>query len=193
MDTIDLRVRDLNTGASTLQSFAGEGAACAWLTARPRFVEVLGVANVGIDREVDARLRAALRPLDADERALAQKLDGEHAAMLHDRQVADQKRVDAAEQAHRDSLRTADPGRPMEVHFTYNGTLCPSDPSDTRPISEEVKTAVMAWVHERDEWVASRNQVVGDAKVVVWPGAVPKGEERVKRGTFIPVTAPKKD
>jgi hypothetical protein len=39
--------------------------------------------------------------------------------------------------------------------------------------------------------VKDRGQVVGDAKVMVWPGPIPAsdGGERVKRGTFIPVTA----
>ena len=110
----------------------------------------------------------------------------------HERQVEEQKRTEVAEQAHAEAIRTADPNRPMEGHYTYNAELTPTDPADTRPISAEVKTAVLAWVAERNEWVESRNQVVGDAKVTVWPGTIPKGQERVQRGTFVPVTAPAK-
>lgn len=193
MTTIDLRVRDLTTGVSSLKSFDSEASAIAWLAARPRLVDVLGVATPGIAPELDARLRAALRPLDADEKAHEAKLDAAVAAVARERQEEEQKRARAAEDAHRAAMRTADPNRLLEVHFTYDKGLEKTDPSDPREISDEVREAVLAWVRERDGWVESRGQVVGDAKVAVWPGPLPKGEEeRVKRGTFIPVTGPAK-
>ena len=58
--------------------------------------------------------------------------------------------------------------------------------------TEEAKAAVRAWVEERMEWVASRGQTIGEAKVTVYPGPVPAKKERVVQGTFIPVTAPAK-
>jgi hypothetical protein len=192
MSPIDLRLRDLNTGDASIQSFATEQAACAWLRARPRFVEVLGVASASIAQDIDARLRAALRPLDADEKAREEELDAAVTQRRHERQGEEQKRAEASELAHKEAIRTADPDREMEVHYTYNGELAPTDPADTRPISLEVKADVLAWVDERNEWVESRNQVVGDAKVTVWPRTIPKGQDRVQRGTFIPVSAPEK-
>ena len=52
---------------------------------------------------------------------------------------------------------------------------------------------MLAWVAERNEWVEGRGQVVGEAKVTVWPGTLPKpGADRVQGGSFIPVTAPAK-
>jgi hypothetical protein len=192
MAKIDLRVRDLNTAVASILVFETEEAAIAWLTTRPRFVEVLGVASVGIEHDVDMRLRAALRPMDADEKALEQKLGSAALAAVRERQEAEVAKTQAAEAAHRAAMKTADPNRVMEVHWTFNAGMSLSDPSDGRAISDEVRDAVMAWIRERDEWVESRGQVVGDAKVTVWPNTVPKGEERVKRGTFIPVTAPAK-
>ena len=44
-----------------------------------------------------------------------------------------------------------------------------------------------------NEWVASRGQIVGEAKLTVLPGALPKpGADRVQHGSFVPVTGPKK-
>ncbi len=43
---------------------------------------------------------------------------------------------------------------------------------------------------ERQEWVKSRGQIVGEATVTVWPAEMPEGTtERVQSGTFVPVTA----
>jgi hypothetical protein len=192
MAKIDLRVRDLNTGVASIMVFETEQAATAWLTARPKFTEVLGVGSMSIEHDMDMRLRAALRPLEDDEKALEQKLGSAATAKVRERQEAELKKSQAAEEAHKNAMKTADPNRLMEVHWTFNAGMSLSDPSDGRAISDEVRDAVMAWVRERDEWVESRGQVVGDAKVTVWPNTVPKGEERVKRGTFIPVTAPAK-
>lgn len=189
---LDLRVCDLHTGDTSAVSFAGEAEAAEWLRARPKFTEVLGVLTVGLPAEVDARLRAELRPLDAEESELREQLDAAIAGAARARQAAEQARLLATESAHRETMRTADPSRPMELHWTFTDGLSAQDPSDPRPISDEVRAAVLAWVRERDEWVESRGQVVGDAKITVWPGAVPEGQERVKSGTFIPVTAPAK-
>src|SRR5262245_22163941 len=100
MGKLDLRVRDLTTGVTSLKSFDEEDDAKAWLTARPRFVEVLGVASKGISQDTDARLRAALRPLDAEEREAEKKLDDAIAAVAKERQEEEQKRALAAEEAH---------------------------------------------------------------------------------------------
>lgn len=194
MSSIDLRVRDLHTGVSSLKSFPSEEAASAWLTERPQFIEVLGVATQGISAEVNSRLRTALRPLDPEERALEQRLEAAIDAVTREREEEQAKQAAAAAEAHRAAMKAADPNRLMEVHWTYDKGMSLTDPADPREITEEAKEAVMAWIRERDEWVESRGQVVGDAKVTVWPGPLPaaaKGE-RVKGGTFIPVTAPAK-
>jgi hypothetical protein len=45
-------------------------------------------------------------------------------------------------------------------------------------------------VAERNEWVAGRGQIVGEANLSVYPAKVPDGDERVKQGKFFPCTAP---
>ena len=189
MGKLDLRVRDLNSGVSSLVSFDSEEAATAWLVARPKFIEVLGVATLGLDNDANNRLKASLRPLDPEEKALERRLEAAIDAVTREREEEKMRREREASEAHRAALRGADPNRIMEVHWTFNTEMTLVDPADERKIPDEAREAVVAWVRERDEWVKDRNQVVGDAKVMVWPGPVPKGEERVKRGTFIPVTA----
>jgi len=191
MGKLDLRVRDLNTGVSSLVAFDSEEAATAWLVARPKFTEVLGVGTQALDNETNNRLKASLRPLDPEEKVLEQRLDAAIQAVTREREEEKNRREREASEAHRVALRGADPNRIMEVHWTFNSPMTLVDLADERPISDEVREAVVAWVRERDEWVKDRGQVVGDAKVMVWPGPIPAsdGGERVKRGTFIPVTA----
>ena len=191
MGKLDLRVRDLNSGVSSLVSFDSEEAATTWLVARPKFIEVLGVATLEVDHASSNRLKASLRPLDPEEKLLERRLDAAIQAVTREREEEKNRLEREASDAHRVALRGADPNRLMEVHWTFNAEMTLTDLADERPISQEVKDAVLAWVRERDEWVKDRGQVVGDAKVTVWPGAIPAsdGGERVKRGTFIPVTA----
>ena len=189
MGKLDLRVRDLNSGVSSLVSFDSEEAATAWLVARPKFIEVLGVATLGLDNDANNRLKASLRPLDPEEKLLERRLEAAIDAVTREREEEKMRREREASDAHRAALRGADPNRIMEVHWTFNAEMTLVDPADERKIPDEAREAVVAWVRERDEWVKDRNQVVGDAKVMVWPGPIPAGEERVKRGTFIPVTA----
>ena len=191
MGKLDLRVRDLNSGVSSLVSFDSEEAATTWLVARPKFIEVLGVATLELDHASSNRLKASLRPLDPEEKLLERRLDAAIQAVTREREEEKNRREREASDAHRVAMRGADPNRLMEVHWTFNAEMTLTDQADERPISHEVKDAVTAWVRERDEWVKDRGQVVGDAKVTVWPGPIPAsdGGERVKRGTFIPVTA----
>ncbi len=193
MSKITLKLQDLTKGESSFQEFDDEAATLAYLRARPAMVDVIGVAFEGLTPEQNARLKAAKRPLDA----------AEHAAEEHLAEAAEKasevaaalraKEVEGARAAHREALKTADPNRPMEVRYLYNAGLSLVDAEDPRAISDEAREAVLAWVAERNEWVEGRGQIVGEAKVTVWPGVIgKKGSDRVQGGTFIPVTAPPK-
>lgn len=194
MPKITLKLRDLDKGDQRFEEFDGEEQTIAYLRARPNMVDVLGVAFEGLTPEQNARLKEAMRPLDAAELAAEKKLE-EEVQRAHDaaREVR-AKEEEVARAAHRETMKTADPHRVMELRYRYNSTeLEPVDPEDTREISQELRDAVKAWVAERNEWVESRNQVVGEAKISCWPGNLPKpGADRIQNGTFIPVTAPPK-
>jgi hypothetical protein len=191
---IMLKLENMNTGEPSLEEFADEESTMAWLRERPRFTDVLGVVFEGLTREQNDRLKATMRPLDAEEKAtekaLAEKRKQEAEALAEKRAREDE----VAQAAHRAAQKDLTPNRPMEVRYRYDSGLSLTDRDDPREISEEVRAAVMAWVNERNEWVESRGQIVGEAKVTVHPGALPKpGADRVQHGSFVPVTGPKKN
>lgn len=191
---IDLHVRDLQKGDRRNKAFESIEEAKAWLEDRPKFTEVLGVASHHVGGEVSDELKACLRPLDEEEKLLVRQL--EQAVEDRARQRAEEMRKKELKEAekHRAEMATADPNRAMEVRYCFNAELALADAADKRDIPPEAREAVMAWVKERNTWVESRGQVVGDAKVQVWPGPIPEGKsERVIMGTFVPVTAAKKD
>src|SRR5512132_1427958 len=142
MGKLDLRVRDLNSGVSSLVSFDSEEAATAWLVARPKFTEVLGVATLGLDNDANNRLKASLRPLDPEEKLLERRLEAAIDAVTREREEAKMRREREASEAHRAALRSADPNRIMEVHWTFNSEMTLVDLADERKIPEEAREAV---------------------------------------------------
>ncbi len=190
---IALHTRSLQSGETAQQVFASEQDAIEWLTQRPRFTEVLGVAGP-IPPEVNDRLKAAMRPLDHEETQLEQQLEAAIEDAARERAEARRKKEAEEAAARKKEMAEADPNRPMELRWTYDSGLSKVVADDPREITEEARQAVMAWVDERQEWVKSRGQVVGDARLTVYPGPLPDGvSERVTMGTFVPVTAPKED
>src|SRR5262249_3108263 len=98
--------------------------------------------------------------------------------------------AEAEARAAREAAKKADPNRPMELRFRFDRTeLEKTDPLDERPITDEATKAVRAYVAEREEWVKDRGQMIGEAKVTVYPNTLPAGKERVLYGSFVPVTA----
>ena len=193
MHKITLKLQNLRDGETSYQEFDDEAGTLAYLRARPRFVDVLGVVFEGLTPEQNARLKEAKRPLDADEHAAEEKLAEAASKAAELARTAREREMAAAREKHREAMKNADPNRPMEVRYLYDKGLALTDPADGRAITDEAREAVLAWVAERNEWVESRGQIVGEAKVTVWPGTLPKkGADRVQGGTFIPCTAPPK-
>jgi hypothetical protein len=192
MSKLDLRVRDLRTGETMHATFEHEDDARVWLQDRPHMVEVLGVATHGLPREVYAMLRAAGRPLNSAEQALRDKFDEAAAREAREREAEAQRREAAEQEEYRRAMQNADPDRPMQLRFARDGGVTHQDSVDQRPIPEAARAAVLAWVAEREEWVRDRGQVVDEAQLVVWPGALPEGTtERVEPGgQFWPAPAP---
>jgi hypothetical protein len=190
---LDLNIRDLKTGERQQKAFDSEQQALEFLRNRPKYTDVLGVASHHVPPELNKKLREAMRPLDAEEQVLERQLEA--AIEQAEQQRAEQQRQRAAQEAaeHRKAMATADPNRPMTIHYRFNRELSLTDAADPRTITDEAREAVTAWVNERNGWVESRGQVVGEANVTVYPGPLPDGvTERVQMGSFVPVTAPKK-
>lgn len=191
---IKLRIRNLQTRETGVAAFETEAETLLWLKARPPFVEVMGMAGqTSIAMEVQDRLRAAMRPLDADERIAEREME-----LTIEKEELEREKAGRAHEAevhakHLEELRTADPERLMEVKWRFNADMALTDMHDPRPIPDEARAAILAWIAERNEWVAGRGQTLGECTVKVWPGKLPsKDAERVKEGRFIPVTAEEK-
>jgi hypothetical protein len=191
----DLQLRDLKTGTTSQKTFESIEDGLAWLKQRPKFTDVMGIGSHHVPREISDQLRAAMKPLDAEEKALDNKLrDAREKAA----EAAAKARAaaEAAEAAHHlAKTASADPKRPMDLRWTYKDGLSIAEAADKRDIPDVVREAVDAWVAERNSWVEGRNQVVGDARLRAWPSDIPEDEddERIISGTFIPVAAPKKE
>ena len=194
MARLDLRIRNLETAETLLAAFESELDALTWLKDRPPFIEVLGVATHGLPRELYATLKNLSRPLDAEEQARVAALDAAEAAATVVLAEAERTRAADEAEAHREAMRTADPNRLMNITWTRDGDLRLTDPADPRTITDLAREAVLAWVCERESWVADRGQVVAEATVDVWPGPLPRANaDRVRAGgTFVAEPAPAK-
>jgi hypothetical protein len=190
MSKLMLKLRDLQSGQGEVKELASVDEAVKWLGARPAMIEVLGVVFEGLAREDNDRMKKAMRPLDDAEKARIEELEEAEKDEREKREEARRAEAAAFAAAARAAAKSADPNRPMELRYRFDKPdLEKTDALDEREITEEAKIAVRAFVEERMEWVANRGQTVGEAKVSVYPGLVPKGAERIVGGSFVPVTA----
>jgi hypothetical protein len=191
---LDLYIRNLQTGKREQKVFESEQQALEFLKDRPKYSEVLGVASHDVPPELNQQLREATRPLDEEEKLLDRQRTAALEAEARKRAAKEQKRAAEAAAKHHKEIANADPNRPLEIRYRFDEELSVAEAADTRVITDEAREAVMAWIEERNSWVASRGNVVGEAKVSAYPGPLPDGvTDRVDMGTFVPVTAPKKD
>ena len=191
---IQLRIRNLQSREVGVAAFETEGEALLWLSARPPFVEVMGMAGqVNVPTEVQERLRAAMRPMDGDERLAEREMELAIEKEDLEREKAARAHEVEAQARHQETMRTADPERLMEIRWRFDSGMILTDGHDPRSIPDVAREAVLAWIAERNEWVAGRGQTVGECTVKVWPGTMPpKEDERVKEGRFVPVTREEK-
>ncbi|MGH7294330.1 MAG: hypothetical protein ACRELB_05330, partial [Polyangiaceae bacterium] len=163
---IQLRIRNLKTREVGVAAFETEAEAHLWLKARPPMVEVMGMAGqTTVPSDVQERLRAAMRPLDGDERVAEREMELAIEKEDLERDKAARAKEAEAHEKHKETMRTADPDRVMEVHWRFNTEMALTDAHDPRPIPDEAKAAVLAWIAERNEWVAGRGQIVGECTV----------------------------
>lgn len=183
---VELKIRDIRTGQAQVAEFESVEDAETWLRERPRFVDVLGPPRHGALSTADeVRLRDAMRPLDEEERAAQVTQDERDAEAMRQVMAKQQERMKQEQEARREEMKNADPNRPLAIAFERGKPMRNADPMDERPITDKARTAVLAWVAERDTWVHSRGQYVASANVVVWPGPMPGGDnedERVQPG-----------
>ncbi len=194
MPKLMLKLRDLRSGEGMAKELASVEEAITWLGARPAMTEVLGVVFEGLAREDNDRMKKAMRPLDDAEKARLEEIEEAEKDEREKREEVRRAEAEVNARAARAAAKNADPNRPMELRYRYDkpDLLEKTDALDERAITEEAKIAVGAFVQERMEWVAERGQIIGEAKVTVYPGPVPDKSERIVGGSFVPVTAPPK-
>jgi hypothetical protein len=80
-----------------------------------------------------------------------------------------------------------DPKRPLSVRYDVDTGLTVVE--DSRPLTDKARKACMAWIDERNAWVAGKGQLVGEAHLEVWPDEIPSGDEServLEGGRFFP-------
>lgn len=176
----------MHTGKTEVAELPSVEQALAWLSERPQFVQILRV-RTAVPEAVEAELRAAMRPLDAEERALMDQQDD--AAEAARQEELRRLQSDAESEAKAVSLAAGGADREMELRWTRGEGLSKADPSDTREIPGPARRAALHWLRERDSWVHPRRQHVAAATLRVWPGSIPSGNEsdRVIEGDFAPM------
>jgi len=194
MSEIILQLRNLKDGSPSQKLCANEEEAIAWLKDRPKLMNVIGVADETLSRDVNERLKGAMRPLDVEEQLAERELQAAIDKAAEDRVRAIQEREAKELAKQRKATETADPARKMAIRYHYDQGLQIAEPFDKREITDAAREAVMAFVADRTTWVEGRGQMVGEARVEVFPADLPEGEtERIIGGTFVPVTARSKD
>ncbi|MEM9189819.1 MAG: hypothetical protein AAGF12_11625 [Myxococcota bacterium] len=181
MAEFQIKVRKMDTGealVATLDSFED---AITFVTDRPEFMEILGVISDASASE-HRRLKEAMRPYSEEETTLRKKLEAEHLKSVRE-MMEKQQRLDAlAQEKARREAAAADPNRPMEVLWDALDGYSLADAFDPREIPDVVKDAIAAWVAERNGWIEAKGQIVGEARIAVYPGPIPDGEERILEG-----------
>ncbi|MBN4050234.1 hypothetical protein JYT28_00600 [Desulfobulbus sp. AH-315-M07] len=192
--SIILQLRDLKNGSPSQKEFATEAEAIAYLKDRPKLVAVIGVADAGLDKDINDRLKAANRPLDVEEQLAERELQASLDKDAEDRAKAQRAREAEEVAKQQKEQQSADPNRKMAVRYHYDKGLSVAEPYDTREIPDVAREIVEAFVAERTTWVKDRNQMVGEARVELWPADLPEGvTERMISGTFVPVAALRDD
>lgn len=187
MAHFDLRLRNLESGEYLIASFEREEDVAEWLIHRPAMMEVLGLKTASHDPAVHDRLRPLVRPPSAEERARLLVLDAQDTLARAQQVEAESRREREEAAAHIEAMRTADPNRIMQVRWTKAEGYTLVDRFDPRPVNDDVRAAIAAWVTERNEWVHPRGLEVVEATVEAWPGPLKPGQERILGGGhFVP-------
>lgn len=185
MAEFEVKVRNLKTGETLIASMADCEQCIAWLSERPPFIEVVSVLS-DVSPAEQQRLKEAMRPYDAAERELKRRYDAAHQEALNE---AYQKEMEQLEQDQKSptTAEGADPNRPLSVKYEVDEGFTVVD--DDRELTDAAREAALAWVQERNGWIADKGQLVGEAHLEVWPNDVPSGDEDkrvLEGGRFFP-------
>ncbi len=183
--TVGLKIKRIDTRELLIAEFESLEDAKTWVAERPDMVEVLGVVDPkAVGEAAFHELREATRPLDASE--LARRHQAMEAALAEMRENDERESAPSGLVGHMSaapvepvpdpsSLPDAEPDAVMVVRWQQGAPM--ANVGDRRPIPSEVRTAVDAWVEERNRWLRPKRTHVGRAELHVQPGDLPADEE----------------
>jgi hypothetical protein len=181
MADFQIKVRNLETEETLIATLETYDDAVTWLSERPQNIEIVSVLSDVSPKQM-RELKEAMRPYDEDEKQRIAARAGELVEAVRKAREAEEARRDAEEKLARRQAEIADPNRPLKVQWSLDEGFKNNDPFDNRPITSAAQEAVLAWIQERNGWVAERGQLVAEAEVEVYPNEVPDGRERVVEG-----------
>jgi hypothetical protein len=181
MAGFQIKVRNLETDETLIATLDSYDDALTWLGDRPHMMEVITVLSDVSPKQM-RELKEAMRPYDEEESTHFAHRAAEMAEAVRAMREAEEERARVEEERAREEARSADPDRPMKVRWTLEEGCANSDVFDERVVTKAAEEAILAWVQERNGWVADRGQMVAEAEVEVYPNALPPGQERVLHG-----------
>ncbi len=181
MADFEVKVRNLKTGEVMIASMPDVTTCLEWLKERPPMIEIISVLSDCSPAD-SQRMREAMRPYDSVERELKARYDAEAAARAQAAYARELQSIQSDQAASAEALEGMDPARPLAVKYDADEGFTVVD--DNRELTAAARAACMAWIAERNEWVATKGQLVGEAHLEVWPLEVPDGDEskRVREG-----------
>lgn len=181
---IDLKVRQMKTGESFIATLDNIDDACTWLKDRPEFMEIVTLISQDLSPAQKGRLRDAMRPYDKEELAFQAEAREAEEKAAQERMEAEQAEWERRQKEHIAAELKADPNRVMAIRWHEDIGFKAADQHDPREIPEVTQKAIMAWVEERNGWVAAKGHYVCEAHVEAYLGEVPEGQERITGGQF---------
>jgi hypothetical protein len=176
-----IKVRNLESEETMIATLDSYEDALKWLADRPHLMEVITVISDVSPKQM-SELKAAMRAYDEEERqALAGRQHQLLEAIKKQREHEEAMAEAEAERA-RAAAKGGDPNRPLKVRWTIEEGFACNDPFDDRAVTKAAEDAIVAWVKERNGWVADRGQFVAECEVEVYPNDVPEGADRIIRG-----------
>jgi hypothetical protein len=176
MAGFQIKVRNLETDETLIATLDKYEDALVWLSERPHLMEVLTVISDVSPKQM-RELKEAMRPYDEEEQKAIQSRAKELVDAVRKVRENEEARAAAEEARAKMDAKNADPNRPMKVRWSIDGGCVVNDAFDDRGITAAASAAVLAWVKERNGWVAERGQIVAEAELEVYPNDVPSGDE----------------
>ena len=174
MAEVAFEIRNMETQQQGVAEFADVETARQWLSERPQFVEVLGPVQQDLDPAVEKSLREAMRPLDESELAKRKELDDAREAARR----AELEQMNRQAWAESQPVSMSGDASAMVLQWV-RGKGLEVEGNPGQRIDEDLVSAALEWIRERDRWVHPRKQHVARATLAILPESAGDAAERI--------------